>query len=107
MSIVWEKTMNKPAKRKKITNSDEMQDALVEDYFRYEELAEIEAEAIRHNMTGVKNNNIYYEEVNAVLNELDPEPEGDENNSDEVLDNFETENNSGGEAKSNFFLMRT
>jgi hypothetical protein len=54
MSIVWEKTMNKPAKRKKITNSDEMQDALVEDYFRYEELAEIEAEAIRHNMTGVK-----------------------------------------------------
>ena len=38
--------MNKPAKRRKITNCDEMQDALVEDYFRYEELAEIEAEAI-------------------------------------------------------------
>lgn len=36
-------------------------------------------------------------------NELDPEPEGDENNSDEVLDNFETENNSGGEAKFQFF----
>lgn len=86
-----------------MTNSDEMQDALVEDYFRNEELAEIEAEAIRHNMTGVKNNNIYYEEVNAVPNELDPEPEGDENNSDEVLDNFETENNSGGEAKFQFF----
>jgi hypothetical protein len=59
MSIVWEKTMNKPAKRKKITNSDEMQDALVEDYFRYEELAEIEAEAIRHNMTGVKKITIF------------------------------------------------
>ena len=56
-----------------------MQDALVEDYFMYEELAEMEAEAIRHNMTGVKNNNIYYEEVNAVPNELDPE--GDESNS--------------------------
>ena len=95
--------MNKPAKRRKMTNSDEMQDALVEDYFRNEELAEIEAEAIRHNMTGVKNNNIYYEEVNAVPNELDPEPEDDENNSDEVLDNFETENNSGGEAKFQFF----
>ena len=78
-----------------------MQDALVEDYFMYEELAEMEAETIRHNMTGVKNDNIYYEEVNAVPNELDPE--GDENNSHEVLDNFETENNSRGEARFQFF----
>jgi hypothetical protein len=27
-------------------------DALVEDYFRYDELAQMEAEAIRHNITG-------------------------------------------------------
>ena len=27
-------------------------DALVEDYFRYDELAQMEAKAIRHNITG-------------------------------------------------------
>jgi len=36
-------------KRKKINNADEMIDALVEDYFRYDDLPQMEAEAIRHN----------------------------------------------------------
>jgi hypothetical protein len=39
-------------KRQKINNTEEMMDALVEDYFRYDELAQMEAEAIRHNITG-------------------------------------------------------
>lgn len=90
-----------------MTNSDEMQDALVEDYLRYEELAEIEAEAIRHNMTGVKNCNIYYEEVNAVLNELDPEPEGDENNPTKFLTILRQRTIQGEKQNSNFFLIRT
>ncbi|VDI46949.1 Hypothetical predicted protein [Mytilus galloprovincialis] len=50
------------SKRKKITNGEEMMDALVEDIFRYEELAELEAEAIRHNVTGVANS-VRYEEL--------------------------------------------
>ncbi|CAC5424635.1 unnamed protein product [Mytilus coruscus] len=39
-----------------------MMDALVGDIFRYEELAELEAEAIRHNVTGVTNS-VRYEEL--------------------------------------------
>ncbi|CAG2226547.1 unnamed protein product [Mytilus edulis] len=39
-----------------------MMDALVEDIFRYEELAELEAQAIRHNVTGVANS-VRYEEL--------------------------------------------
>ena len=39
-------------KRKKIKNVQEMMDGLVEDYFRYDDLAQMEAEAIRHNITG-------------------------------------------------------
>ena len=39
-------------KRQKINNTEEMMDALVEDYFRYDELAQMEAEAIHHNITG-------------------------------------------------------
>jgi len=38
-------------KRQKINNTEEMMDALVEDYFRYDELAQMEPEAIRHNIT--------------------------------------------------------
>ena len=38
-------------KRQKINNTEEMMDALVEDYFRYDELAQMEAEAIRLNIT--------------------------------------------------------
>ncbi|VDI42032.1 Hypothetical predicted protein [Mytilus galloprovincialis] len=49
-------------KRKKITNGEEMMDALLEDIFRYEELAELEAEAIRHNVTDVANS-VRYEEL--------------------------------------------
>ena len=39
-------------KRQKINNIEEMMDALLEDYFRFDELAQMEAEAIRHNITG-------------------------------------------------------
>jgi endonuclease III len=39
-------------KRQKINNTEEMMDALVEYYFRYDELAQMEAEVIRHNITG-------------------------------------------------------
>jgi hypothetical protein len=39
-------------KRQKINNTEEMMDALVKDYFRYDELAQMEAEANRHNITG-------------------------------------------------------
>ena len=31
-------------------NTEEMMDALVEDYFRYDELAQMEVEAVRHNI---------------------------------------------------------
>jgi hypothetical protein len=37
-------------KRQKINNTEQMMDE--EDYFRYDELAQMEAEAIRHNITG-------------------------------------------------------
>jgi hypothetical protein len=39
-------------KRQKINDTEEMMDALVKDYFRYDELAQMEAEANRHNITG-------------------------------------------------------
>ena len=37
-------------KRKKINNAEEMIDALVEDYFLYGDLAQMEVEAIQHNI---------------------------------------------------------
>ena len=49
--------------RCKITNSEEMKDALVEDIFRMEELGEMEAEAIRHNVTGVQNGSVVYVKI--------------------------------------------
>jgi len=38
-------------KQKKINNAEQMMDALVEDYFCYKDLAQMEEEAIRHNIT--------------------------------------------------------
>lgn len=74
------------SKRRKITNSEEMQDALVEDYFRYDDLAQMEAEAIRHNVTGVKNDNIYYEEHEELelQEELGLERHGNDENNDSM-----------------------
>ena len=37
-------------KRKKINNAEEMIDALGEDYFLYDHLAQMEVEAIQHNI---------------------------------------------------------
>jgi hypothetical protein len=70
-------------KRRKITNSEEMKDALVEDIFRMEELGEMEAEAIRHNVTGVQNGSVVYEQIETV-------PDADE--LAELLDADDTEN---------------
>ena len=45
-------------------------DALVEDCFRYEELAQMEAEAIRHNITGSVTEVLEYRELDEVPREL-------------------------------------
>lgn len=47
-----------------------MMDALVEDYFRYDELAQMEAEAIRHNITGSDTEVLEYRELDEVPREL-------------------------------------
>ena len=47
-----------------------MMDALVEDYFRYDELAQMETEAIRHNITGSDTEVLEYRELNEVPKEL-------------------------------------
>ena len=44
-------------------------DALVEDYFRYDELAQMEAEAIRHNITGSDTEVLEYRELDEVPRE--------------------------------------
>jgi len=41
-------------------------DALVEDYFRYDELAQMEAEAIRHKITGSDTEVLEYRELDEV-----------------------------------------
>ena len=38
-------------KRQKINNTEEIIGALEQNYFRYDELAQMKAEAIRHNIT--------------------------------------------------------
>ena len=45
-------------------------DALVEDYFQYDELAQMEAEAIRHNITGSDTEVLEYRELDEVPREL-------------------------------------
>lgn len=72
-------------KRRKITNSEEMKDAWIEDFFRMEELGEMEAEAIRHNVTGVRNGIVVYEQSETVpdVDEL-ADTENYEMKSDEV-----------------------
>jgi Mg2+ and Co2+ transporter CorA len=57
-------------KRQRINNTEEMMDALVEDYFRYDELAQMEAEAIRHNITGSDTEVLEYRELDEVPREL-------------------------------------
>jgi serine/threonine protein kinase HipA of HipAB toxin-antitoxin module len=57
-------------KRQKINNTEEIMDALVEDCFRYEELAQMEAEAIRHNITGSVTEVLEYRELDEVPREL-------------------------------------
>jgi hypothetical protein len=57
-------------KRQKINNTEEMMDALVEDYFRYDELAQMEAEAICHNITGSDTEVLEYRELDELPKEL-------------------------------------
>jgi hypothetical protein len=57
-------------KRQKINNTEEIIDALVEDYFRYDELAQMEAEAIRHNITGSKTEVLENRKLDEVPREL-------------------------------------
>jgi hypothetical protein len=57
-------------KLQKINNTEEMMDALVEDYFRYDELAQMETEAIRHNITGSDSEVLEYRELDEVPKEL-------------------------------------
>ena len=47
-----------------------MMDALVEDYFRYDELAQMETEAIRHNITGSDSEVLEHREFDEVPREL-------------------------------------
>ena len=47
-----------------------MMDALVEYYFRYDELAQIEAEAISHNITGSDTEVLEYRELDEVPMDL-------------------------------------
>ena len=46
-----------------------MMDALVEDYFRYDELAQMEAKAIRHNITGSDTELLEHRELDEVPRE--------------------------------------
>jgi hypothetical protein len=55
-------------KRQKINNTEQMMDE--EDYFRYDELAQMEAEAIRHNITGSDTEVLEYRELDEVPREL-------------------------------------
>ena len=57
--------------RKKINNAEEMMDALVEDYFRSDDLAQIETEAIRHNITGSDTEVLEYEDFTRCLGSSD------------------------------------
>jgi hypothetical protein len=45
-------------------------DALEEDYFRFHELAQMEAEVIRHNITGSDTEVLEYRELDEVPREL-------------------------------------
>jgi hypothetical protein len=56
-------------KRQKINNTEEMMNALVEDYFRYE-LAQMEAEAICHKITGSDTEVLECREFDEVPREL-------------------------------------
>ena len=47
-----------------------MMNALVEDYFRYDELAQMEAEAIRHNITGSNTEVLEYRKLDEVPRDL-------------------------------------
>ena len=47
-----------------------MMDAHVEDYFRYDELAQMESEAIRHNITGSDTEVLEYRELDKEPREL-------------------------------------
>jgi hypothetical protein len=49
-------------KRQKINNTEEMMDVRVENYFRYDELGQMEAEAIRYNITGSDTEVLEYRE---------------------------------------------
>ena len=66
-----------------------MMDALVEDYFRYDELAQMEAKAIRHNITGSDTEVLEYRELDEVPKELISNVEIDEqeNQSPDQTDN--------------------
>ena len=57
--------------RKKINNAEEMMDALVEDYFRSDDLAQMETEAIRHNITGSDTEVLEYEDFTRCLGSSD------------------------------------
>jgi serine/threonine protein kinase HipA of HipAB toxin-antitoxin module len=78
-------------KRQKRNNTEEIMDALVEDYFRYEELAQMEAEAIRHNIIGSVTEVLEYRELDEVPRELISNVEigGKENPSPDQTDNQE------------------
>jgi hypothetical protein len=65
-------------KRQKINNTEEMMDALVEDYFRYDQLAQMETEAIRHTITGSDTEVLENRELDEVLRELISNVEIDE-----------------------------
>ena len=55
-----------------------MMDALVEDYFRYDQLAQMETEAIRHTITGSDTEVLENRELDEVLRELISNVEIDE-----------------------------
>jgi len=65
-------------------------DALVEDYFRYDEPAQMEAESIRHNITGSDTTVLEYRELDEVPMELIHVEIGEkENQSPDQADNQE------------------
>ena len=76
-------------KRQKINNTEERMDSLVEDYFRYDELEQMEAEAIRHNITGSNTEVLENRELDEVPKELISNVEIDEqeNQSPDQTDN--------------------
>jgi hypothetical protein len=66
-----------------------MMDALVEDYFRYDELAQMESEAIRHNITGSDTEVLEYRELDKEPRELISNVEiGDPNGPEEIRNYF-------------------